>query len=80
VLGAGVIIKYQFGNCFLALELWKRLGLDDFWQAELDREPVEVPWSRVAAVLAGISTRKVILPCLSSQAVSRAPEARDESR
>jgi len=42
----------QFGNCFLALELWKRLGLDDFWQAQLDQEPAEVPWSRVAAVLA----------------------------
>ena len=42
----------QFGNCFVALELWKRLGLDDFWQAQLDQEPAEVPWSRVAAVLA----------------------------
>ena len=42
----------QFGNCFLALELWKRLGLEDFWQAQLDEEPAEVPWSRVAAVLA----------------------------
>jgi transposase len=42
----------QFGNCFVGLELWKRLGLDDFWQAQLDQEPAEVPWSRVAAVLA----------------------------
>jgi transposase len=42
----------QFGNCFLALELWQRLGLDEFWQAQLDKEAVEVPWSRVAAVLA----------------------------
>ena len=42
----------QFGNCFLALELWKRLGLDGFWEAQLDEEPAEVPWSRVAAVLA----------------------------
>jgi transposase len=42
----------QFGNCFLALELWKRLGLDDFWQGQLDEESAEVPWSRVAAVLA----------------------------
>ena len=42
----------QFGNCFVALELWKRLGLDDFWQAQLDQEPAEVPWLRVAAVLA----------------------------
>jgi transposase len=42
----------QFGNCFLALELGKRLGLDDFWRAQLDHEPAEVPWSRGAAVLA----------------------------
>jgi hypothetical protein len=42
----------QFGNCFLALQLWKQLGLEDFWQAQLDQEPAEVPWSRVAAVLA----------------------------
>jgi len=42
----------QFGNCFLAMELWKRLGLDDFWRAQLDRGSAEVPWSRVAAVLA----------------------------
>ncbi len=42
----------QFGNCFLALELWRRLGLDEFWKALLDQEPADVPWSRVAAVLA----------------------------
>ena len=42
----------QFGNCFLALELWQRLGLDEFWRGQLDGEPAEVPWSRVAAVLA----------------------------
>jgi len=42
----------QFGNCFLALELWKRLGLEEFWQSRLDEEAAEVPWSRVAAVLA----------------------------
>jgi len=42
----------QFGNCFLGLELWKRLGLDRFWEELLDAEPADVPWSRVAAVLA----------------------------
>ena len=42
----------QFGNCFLALELWHRLGLDEFWRAQLDEEPAEVPWSRVAALQA----------------------------
>jgi len=42
----------QFGNCFLALQLWQRLGLDEFWHGQLDDKPAEVPWSRVAAVLA----------------------------
>ena len=42
----------QFGNCFLALELWKQLGLDRFWEALLDAEVADVPWSRVAALLA----------------------------
>lgn len=42
----------QFGNCFLGLELWKRLGLDWFFEALLDEEPANVPWSRVAALLA----------------------------
>ncbi|HZD51760.1 MAG TPA: IS1634 family transposase [Woeseiaceae bacterium] len=44
----------RFGDCFLGLELWKRLGLDRFWEALLDRpeDPAEVPWSRVAALLA----------------------------
>jgi len=42
----------QFGDCFLGLELWKRLRLDDFWEGLLDHERADVPWSRVAAVLA----------------------------
>jgi transposase len=42
----------QFGNCWLGLELWKRLGLDQFFEALLDDEPADVPWSRVAALLA----------------------------
>src|SRR5213594_3662232 len=42
----------QFGNCFVGLELWKRLGLDRFYEALLDGEAADVAWSRVAAVLA----------------------------
>ena len=42
----------QFGACWLGLELWKRLGLDRFFQQQLDDEPADVAWSRVAAVLA----------------------------
>ena len=43
-----------FGDCFLGLELWKRLELDGFWEALLDRpdDAAEVPWSRIAALLA----------------------------
>ncbi len=43
----------RFGDCFLGLELWKRLELDRFWESLLDRpdDPADVPWSRVAALL-----------------------------
>lgn len=42
----------RFGDVFLGLELWKRLGLDDFWEDRLRGEVAEVPWWRVAALLA----------------------------
>ena len=44
----------RFGDSFLGLELWKRLGLDRFWEPLLDGpgEAAEVPWSRIAALLA----------------------------
>src|SRR6266496_194648 len=42
----------QFGACFLGLELWKRLELDRFFEQAVDGEPADVPWSRVAALLA----------------------------
>ena len=42
----------QFGSCWLGLELWKRLGLDRFFEQALDEHEADVPWSRVAAVLA----------------------------
>ncbi len=44
----------RFGDGFLGRELWRRLGLDRFCEEVLDREddPADVPWSRVAAVLA----------------------------
>ena len=45
--------RRQFGDCFLGLELWKRLGLDRFFEeAVWMSEPADVAWSRVAAVLA----------------------------
>ena len=42
----------EFGGCFLGLELWRRLELDRFFEEGLDDEEADVPWSRVAAVLA----------------------------
>jgi hypothetical protein len=42
----------QFGACWLGLELWKQLALDGFFEAAVDDDPAEVPWSRVAALLA----------------------------
>ena len=42
----------QFGGCFLGWELWRRLELNRFFELTMDEEAAEVPWSRVAAVLA----------------------------
>jgi transposase len=42
----------QFGSCWLGLEIWKRLELDRFFADAVDEQEADVPWSRVAAVLA----------------------------
>jgi len=42
----------QFGSCWLGLQLWKRLQLDRFFEGAVDEHAADVPWSRVAAVLA----------------------------
>jgi hypothetical protein len=42
----------QFGACYLGLELWRRLQLDRFFEQTVDDDPADVPWSRVAALLA----------------------------
>jgi len=42
----------QFGACFLGWELWKRLGLDQFFEQAIDKDAADVPWSRVSALLA----------------------------
>jgi transposase len=42
----------QFGSCWLGLELWRRLELDRFFEQSIDEHDADVPWSRVAAVLA----------------------------
>jgi transposase len=42
----------QFGACYLGLELWRRLQLDRFFEDAVDSYDADLPWSRVAAVLA----------------------------
>jgi Transposase len=42
----------QFGACYLGLELWKRLQLDRFFEEAVDSQEADVPWSRIAAILA----------------------------
>src|SRR3954454_15910994 len=42
----------QFGACYLGVQLWKRLELDRFFEQAIDDKSADVPWSRVAAVLA----------------------------
>jgi hypothetical protein len=42
----------QLGNCYVGLDLWKRLELDRFYDALVDDEPADVAWSRIAALLA----------------------------
>src|SRR5260370_149503 len=42
----------QFGACYLGLDLWRRLGLDRFFEQAVDDDRADVPWSRVAALLA----------------------------
>ena len=42
----------QFGACYLGWELWKQLELDRFFEQAIDEDEADVPWSRVAALLA----------------------------
>jgi transposase len=42
----------QFGACFAGWELWRRLGLEGLFEGLVDTDDADVPWSRVAAVLA----------------------------
>jgi len=40
-----------FGDCWLACELWQRLGMTDFWEARLRRGREDVPWTKVLQLL-----------------------------
>jgi len=41
----------QWGGCWLALELWDRLNLDDYWQARLGLSRRGTPWLKVLKAL-----------------------------
>ena len=40
-----------FGNCWLGCELWRQLGLDEFWNARLAGTREEVAWEKVLQLL-----------------------------
>jgi hypothetical protein len=40
-----------FGNCWLACELWRQLGLDEFWQQRLPEARAAVSWEKVLRLL-----------------------------
>ncbi|MEP7309155.1 MAG: IS1634 family transposase [Acidobacteriota bacterium] len=40
-----------FGDCWLACELWRRLGLEEFWAERLPAGREEVPWEKVLRLL-----------------------------
>jgi transposase len=40
-----------FGGCWLGCELWRQLGLDEFWQAHLPAGREDVPWEKVLRLL-----------------------------
>ena len=41
----------SFGDCWLALSLWRELGLDQFWGERLGSERGAVEWSKVLTIL-----------------------------
>jgi transposase len=42
----------QLGPCLVGWTLWQQLHLDHFFATRVDQVPADVPWSRVAALLA----------------------------
>lgn len=42
----------EFGEVWLGWHLWQRLGLKAFWEQAVDPVSADVPWSRIAAILA----------------------------
>jgi transposase len=50
---AGLELRRQrpFGNCWLASELWRQLGLTEFWQQRLPAGREDVGWEKVLRLL-----------------------------
>lgn len=42
----------EFGSCWIGMKLWQILGLDGFWRERLDGLRGQVPWEKVAELLA----------------------------
>jgi transposase len=42
----------MFGNCWLACEIWRQLGLDEFWQRRLPDGREAISWEKVLELLA----------------------------
>src|SRR5213594_961633 len=40
-----------YGNCWLACELWRLLGLEEFWQQRLPEAREAVSWEKVLRLL-----------------------------
>ena len=41
----------MFGNCWLGCELWRQLGLDEFWRQRLPEAREKVSWEKVLQLL-----------------------------
>src|SRR5438309_633614 len=41
-----------FGNCWLGCELWRQLGLDEFWQERMPEGREAIRWEKVLQLLA----------------------------
>lgn len=42
----------EFGSCWIGVKLWQILGLDGFWRERLEGMRGQVPWDKVAELLA----------------------------
>lgn len=42
----------EFGSCWVGVKLWQLLGLDGFWAQRLGTERGNIPWEKVAELLA----------------------------